>query len=548
MKRQSQTNLITALYCRLSRDDELQGESNSIIHQKEMLQKYATEHGFSNLQFYVDDGYSGTNFNRPDWKRLISQAENGEIGTIIVKDMSRLGRNYIEVGTYTEIMFPNLDIRFIAINNGVDSENGQDSDFTPFLNIINEWYAKDTSKKIKSVLKTKGDSGKHLSNKPCYGYIKDPVDPTKWIIDEEAASVVRRIFSLYMDGNGYSKIAKTLTEDRVLNPTAYALSKGIPIVTKVGEGGEYYWYSTTISKMLSCKEYIGCTVNFKTYQKSFKQRRRLKNDPMNWIVFEGTHDPIIEREVFDTVQQLRSGKHRVSEPMNEPAILSGLVYCPDCGKRLYLHRNRKLSPKLYSYNCSTFSKYGRAKCCSHFIRMKALEDLVLSNIKEVASFVESYEDQFLQIVSKDVLSRTSRSLASDRKELSAALERTAKLDQIIQRLYEDNLEGKITDERFLKLSANYEAEQKALEERIPELQKSIEKSESCSTNTGQFLKLIHKYTDVEELSPRMVRELISKVYVYRPEKINGKKRQQVVIEYNFVGSIVLPSKSKRKMA
>ena len=548
MKRQPQINRTTALYCRLSRDDELQGESNSITHQKEMLQKYATEHGFKNLEFYVDDGYTGTNFNRPDWQRLIKQAENGEIGTIIVKDMSRLGRNYIEVGTYTEIMFPNLDIRFIAVNNGVDSADGQDSDFTPFLNIINEWYAKDSSKKVKSVLKAKGESGKPLSSKPCYGYIKDPLNPYKWIIDEEAAEVVRRIFNLYMEGKGTRKIAKILSEDHILNPTAYAISKGIPIVTNTKVGGDYYWHESTVSLILGRKEYVGCTVNFKTSQKSYKQKKRFKTDSENWVVFEGKHEPIIDNALFETVQKLRADNHRVSTPMDEPSILSGLIYCPDCGKRMYLHRNRKLSPEYYSFNCSSFSKYGKAKCLTHHIRMNILEQLVLSDIKRVASFIKGYEEEFIQIVSKAVLTESDRSLASDTKELEAAQARITKLDLIIQKLYEDNLEGKISDDRFIKLTTAYENEQRSLESRVSELDERIKSSEERTTNTDQFISLIHKYEDPECLSERIVHDLISRIYVYRPEKVNGEKRQQIRIEYNFVGNVVLPSPKQKETA
>ena len=545
MKRQPQTNKITALYCRLSRDDDLEGDSNSIIHQKEMLQKYATEHGFTNLQFYVDDGYTGTNFNRPDWQRLIKQAENGEIGTIIVKDMSRLGRNYIEVGTYTEIMFPNLDIRFIAVNNGVDSDTGQDSnDFTPFLNIINEWYAKDTSKKIKSVLKSKGENGKPLSTKPCYGYIKDPEDNSKWIVDEEAASVVRRIFNLCIDGKGPGKIARILRNDHILNPTAYAISKGISIPTNTDVMGDYFWHTSTVSQILERKEYIGCTVNFTTTQRSFKQKKRYKTDPSAWKIFEGTHEAIIDQETFDTVQRIRADNHRVAEPMGEPALLSGLVYCPDCGKRFYLHRSRKRSPECYSYNCSTFTKQGKGKCPTHYIRMKDLEKAVLLQIKDLTACMKEREADFIQAISAASSAESFRSYEASQKELDNALARVSKLDQIIQSLYEDQLDGKISENRFMKLTANYEAEQKSLESRIPELRKVIAKNAAHTSNINQFLSVIRRYTNVDHLTSRMVRELISKIYVYSPQKVNGVKSQRIVIEYAFIGCITLPSESE----
>lgn len=323
-------NNITALYCRLSRDDELQGDSNSIIHQKQILKKYADDNGFMNTEFFVDDGFSGTNFDRPDWQRLIDKVNKGIIGTIIVKDMSRLGRDYLRVGYYTEILFPDNDIRFIAINNGVDSATKQESDFTPFLNIINEWYAKDTSKKIKAVVKAKGESGKHLTTNAPYGYMKDPNDKNHWIIDEDAAKVVRKIFDLCVKGYDPSQISDILKDEHILSPVAYFKHKGINNPsTACKDSDDYYWNQATISYFLDRQEYIGDTVNFKTYKKSYKSKKYLWNDKENWMIFKNTHEPIIDENTFNIVQNIRKGR-RVRTNMGEMPLLSGLVYCADC--------------------------------------------------------------------------------------------------------------------------------------------------------------------------------------------------------------------------
>src|SRR5574344_2015231 len=330
---------ITALYCRLSRDDELQGDSNSIKNQKSILKKYADDNGFINTEFFVDDGVSGTTFDRPDFQRMITEMDAGRIGTIIVKDMSRLGRDYLKVGYYTEIAFPNAEVRFIAINNGVDSANQQDSDFTPFLNIINEWYAKDTSKKIRAVFKAKGQAGKPLCTNPPYGYVKDPDDKTHWVIDKEAADVVRQAFHLCMDGYGPTQIAKEFNKRHIMNPTAHAKANGITIPDNRGHDDDYIWRGSTIVHMLSRQEYLGHTVNFKTYRKSYKQKKQLKNDPSQWQIFENTHEAIIDRETFDIVQRIRDGRRRVT-PMGKMPTLSGMVYCADCGSKMYQVRAR----------------------------------------------------------------------------------------------------------------------------------------------------------------------------------------------------------------
>ncbi|XOQ44611.1 MAG: Recombinase [Clostridium sp.] len=529
---------ITALYCRLSRDDELQGDSNSIKNQKTILQKYADDNGFTNTEFFVDDGYSGTNFDRPDWKRLISQVEEGRIGTIIVKDMSRLGRDYLKVGYYTEVLFPGSDIRFIAINNNVDSANQQDSDFTPFLNIINEWYAKDTSKKIRAVFKSKGQSGKPLCTNPPYGYIKDPEDKTRWIVDEEAAEVVREAFRLCMQGYGPSQIAKEFTRRRIMNPTAHAKKNGINIPDNRGHDDDYVWRGSTIVHMLSRQEYLGHTVNFKTYRKSYKQKKQMKNDPSEWMIFKNTHEAIIEESVFEVVQRIRDGRRRLT-PMGEMPLLSGMMFCADCGNKLYQVRGRGWKHEKEYFVCATYRKI-KGGCSSHQIRNAVVEELLLDGIRRVTAFARDCEDEFVEMVTKKTRSELDKSMRDSRRELEQAQARIAKLDEIIQKLYEDNIEGKISDERFTKMTANYEAEQQTLEKRVTELKSIMTEEKESALNVDHFLTLVRKYTDIKELTAEIIREFVEKIYVYKAERIDGRRVQCIKIVWNCIGEFDPP--------
>ena len=529
---------ITALYCRLSRDDELQGDSNSIKNQKTILQKYADDNGFTNTEFFVDDGYSGTNFDRPDWQRLISLVEEGRIGTIIVKDMSRLGRDYLKVGYYTEVLFPGSDIRFIAINNNVDSANQQDSDFTPFLNIINEWYAKDTSKKIRAVFKSKGESGKPLCTNPPYGYIKDPEDKTRWIVDEEAAKVVREAFHLCMQGYGPSQIAKEFTRRRIMNPTAHARKNGINIPDNRGHDDDYVWRGSTIVHMLSRQEYLGHTVNFKTYRKSYKQKKQMKNDPSEWMIFKNTHEAIIEESVFEVVQRIRDGRRRLT-PMGEMPLLSGMMFCADCGNKLYQVRGRGWEHEKEYFVCATYRKI-KGGCSSHQIRNAIVEELLLDGISRVTAFARDCEDEFVEMVTKKTRSELDKSMRDSRRELEQAQARIAKLDEIIQRLYEDNIEGKISDERFTKMTANYEAEQQTLEKRVTELKSIMTEEKESALNVDHFLTLVRKYTDIKELTAEIIREFVEKIYVYKAERIDGRRVQRIKIVWNCIGEFDPP--------
>ena len=388
-----QSEKFTMLYCRLSRDDELQGDSNSIVNQKNILSKYAKENGFKNLRFIVDDGYSGTNFQRPGWNELLELIENNKVETIIVKDMSRLGRDYLKAGFYTEVMFVEKNIRFIAINNGIDSSNQTDSDFTPFLNIINEWYAKDTSKKIRAVMKAKGESGKYLTTRPPFGYTKSPDDKTKWIVDDEAARVVKMIFDLCLEGYGTTQIARILKDKKVLTPFSYWNTKGQ--VFKCSEN-PYNWSADTIAGIIDKKEYLGHTVNFKTYKQSYKSKKKLHNPEEKQMIFENTHEPIIDTDTWERVQELRKNKRRPSRT-GKSNMFSGIAYCADCGQKLYYCTSNYFESRQDHFVCST-SRKGKENCSTHFIRAVVLEKGVLAHLKYVIGFVAAYENQFREIM------------------------------------------------------------------------------------------------------------------------------------------------------
>ena len=543
MNRQSniaKSNKITALYCRLSRDDELQGDSNSIVNQKAMLQKYANDNGFRNIQFFVDDGFSGTNFDRPDFQRLISEVESDNVATIIVKDMSRFGRDYLKVGYYTDVVFPDANVRFIAINNGVDSEEKQDSDFTPFLNIINEWYAKDTSKKIRTVLRNKGESGKPLSANPPYGYIKDENDNSKWHIDPETATVVQEIFRLCIAGYGPSQIANILTSRKILTPGA---RKDLQRGCLVEDGSEYCWYTSSVSRILSKEEYIGKTVNFRTHKKSYKCNKRIENDPSDWMVFDNTHEPIIDQETFDKVQTIRQGRRRKTD-LGEMPMLSGMLYCADCGTRLSQVRAKGWDHNKEHFICARYRKV-KGGCTSHQIRNVVVEEILLDDIRRITKFARENEDAFLTLVNDVNRKDLERRFKEYRKEIAQCKQRIIKLDSVIQKLYEDNIEGKLSDERFHKMTDSYELEQSQLNKRIAELEKTISVLQEKAINTDHFLGLVQKYTDIQKLDAEILREFVNKVIVYNAEKVNGHKQQRVQIVYNCIGTIDLLQQNEK---
>ena len=497
------------------------------------------------LGYYLDDGYSGTTFDRPDWNRLMELVDSGKVGTIIVKDMSRLGRDYLKVGMYTEMVFPNAEVRFIAINNGVDSDNQAENDMTPIINIFNEFYAKDTSRKIRAVFKAKGLAGKPLCTNPPYGYIKDPEDRTRWIVDEEAAKVVRDIFRLCVQGYGVSQIANEISKRHIMNPTAHAKANGISIPDKrEDEDNRYKWRGSTISHLLSRQEYLGHTVNFKTYRKSYKQKKQLKNDPKNWQIFENTHEAIIDRETFDIVQRIRDGRRRVT-PMGEMPALSGMVFCADCGAKMYQVRGRSLPQSEYMV-CATYRKKGKEICPSHQIRNSVIEKYLLAGIREITEYVRVHKDEFVEMITRKSRADVERSLRDGKRELEQSQSRIHKLDDIIRRLYEDNIEGKVSDERFAKMTESYEAEQKTLESRVAQLREQIAAQQESSVNVDRFLALVRRYTDIRELTPEIIREFVERIEVYQAERVCGKKVQRMRIVWNCIGEFMPPQPKKNE--
>ena len=546
MKRQSLNNLseqgkITALYCRLSRDDELQGDSNSIKNQKEILQKFAVTNGFLNTSLFVDDGYSGTTFDRPDWNRLIALVNEGKVGTIIVKDLSRLGRDYLKVGLYTEVLFPDANVRFIAVNNNIDSNNQAESDIAPFLNIFNEFYAKDTSRKIRAVFKSKGESGKPLANHPPYGYVNDPLDKTRWIVDEEAAAVVREIFRLCVGGYGISQIASQLTARKVMTPIAHAKANGLSIADNRRGEEDCWWNPQTVSQILSRIEYLGYTVNFKTYRKSYKNRRKLMRDSSEWKVFPNTHEAIIDRETFEVVQRIREGRRRLT-PVGKPNLLAGVLYCADCGRKLSQTRAKSRKRALDYFVCSSYRKVSNG-CTRHSIRNEVIEEILLNEIRRITAYTRDHEEEFIEMVVNKSKSELSKILRESRKELDKAQERLKKLDTIIQQLYEDNVDGKISDERFVKLTTSFEVEQKDLESRSEELKAVMAHNNDSVEGAKRFIEQVRKYTDIKELSVGLIREFVDKIYVSERQVVDGKKVQKIRILWNCIGELTLSQDS-----
>ena len=527
----------TALYCRLSCDDDLQGDSNSIRNQKMLLKQYADEHRLRNVRFYVDDGYSGSNFDRPDFQRMIRDIDEGKVSTVIVKDMSRFGRDHILVGYYTKYYFAEADVRFIAVYDQVDSETNPDDDITPFKNILNEMYAKDCSKKIKAVMKAKGNAGKHLATHPPLGYKKDPNDKEKWVIDERGAKTVREIFSLCMNGYGPTQIARILTERKIDTPVVYFHKHGLPTPAKLREDSEI-WDQKSVARILENVEYTGCTVNFKTYKKSYKSKKRIKLPQEDWLIFENTQEVIIDRQTFDSVQKIRQCKRRPSR-MGEMSSLSGMVYCADCGKRMYLCRCTTMKQAEY-FNCSTYRKKKKNLCTSHQITVKAVETLLLDDLKRTLRFAQSQKEEFLRMLEENSEVKTKQEIKENLRELSAAEERIKALDKIIQSLYEDKVAGILSEERYLKLSDTYETEQADLTEKAQMLKAEIEKDKKEKDEILDFLCLVEKYSSIEELTPEIIRSFVDRIIVHEKRKENGHYRQEIEIVYNFIGAVEFP--------
>lgn len=534
--------ITAALYVRLSRDDNLEGDSYSIVNQKKLLTKIAKEKGYTNLLIFCDDGISGVTMERPGYKAMIEVIEDNQISAVFVKDLSRLGRNCIEVGRLTEEFFPEHDIRLIAVSDNIDTSEGE-NELAPIKNLFNEWYACDISKKRRISYKIKGNLGEPLGAPP-YGYMRNPDNPKFWIIDEEAVTVVRRIFNLTMSGIGTEQIAEILEKDKIMTPIHYWASKGINRQGKKNPEYPYLWNSSTVLYILSLQEYCGDVINFKTYSKSYKNKKRIANDKENQAVFKNVHEPIIERAVWEKLQNKRGTTRKRKKADGEKNMFSGLLVCADCGSNLWYHFNQANHDIKY-FNCSGYNKGGRKVCSStHYIRVDFLEQVVLGEIRRLTKFATQYETEFAQIVMGHSIKAAEQEQRMKQKELNSLIARDKELDTLFEKIYEDNVSGKISDERFSKLSVKYDTEQKELNIRVKELEDELAKKQNKSVSTDMFITSVRKYTRARKLTTKMLNELIEKIEVYQAEEIDGKRIQRLKIHYNCIGSIEIPNIDK----
>jgi DNA invertase Pin-like site-specific DNA recombinase len=526
------------LYCRISRDDGDGEESNSISHQKAMLSEFATQNGFDHPVCVLDDGFSGTNFQRPGWQAVLTEIEAGNVRSIICKNKDRFGRDYLRVGLYME-MFRERGIRFIAINDGVDNVR-DDDDFAPFRDIIAEFYARDTSKKIKAVLHSKGHSGKPLTNQAPYGYRKDPDDHNHWILDETAVPIVQRIFQMTVDGKGPYQIARTFTDEKIIRPSCHiARLAGCP--TAKSEQTPYSWTDATITQIIRKPEYMGHTVNFRTYKTSFKSKKYKLNPPEKWEIFENTHAPIVDAETWATAQKCRKVKRRTNSN-GEANPLTGLVYCGTCGSRMYNHKGTRYSetrPSQDSYCCTKYSKYP-PECSRHNISVKSLRELVLQTIRQVSGYVKEHEAEFVEKVRESAEIKQNEEAKTQKKQLASDKRRVSELDKLIQQIYEDKVKGALTEKRFAVLSKEYEVEQEALEVRIALTELELAQFAEEVAKTDKFLALVQRYTTFPELTPAMLAEFIDKIVVFEAERPRGQRNQRVDIYLNFIGKFTPP--------
>ena len=536
---------ITALYCRLSRDDGTESESNSIGNQKKLLSQKAKEMGLTDTKYYVDDGYTGTNFNRPGFQQLIDDIEIGLVSAVMVKDLSRLGRDYVSVGNYTDSYFPEHNIRFIAVNDAIDSDEGE-SEIAPFKNILNEMYARDISKKIRSSHRLRGSMGEPLSQPP-YGYMKSPENKKKWIIDPEAATVVKSIFKMCLDGKGNETIARELQENEVLIPMAYWRSKGLNRGGKKTQTNPYKWCKTTIQKILSQQEYCGDIINFKTYSKSFKNKRRIENSKENWAVFKDVNEPIIDRETFETVQKFISKtKRRAPKKENgERSIFNGLIYCGDCHSKMRYHTSTS-NKEIHYFTCSDNKVDYRGKCPGrHYVRADALEEVVKLELRRLVEMLEIDESYFAQLL----LRKNDEEREKDKKflesELQKAIARNNTVSQIYEKLYEDNVIGKVSDEWFVELSHKYEKERMDLKAKIADTRHQIEELKNTNSEYGKFISAIRRFMQMDNLTSPLLRELIDHIDIFETEGTGKSRTQRIVIYYRFIGYIELPNTTKQ---
>lgn len=532
--KQLESDKITALYCRLSRDDEMAGESNSIKNQKSILSKYAKDNNFQNIKFFVDDGYSGTTFTRPAFMEMMELAENSKIGTIIVKDHSRLGRNRLVVGQLLEEDFVRLNIRYIAIMDNIDSSKGL-NDFLPIQDWFNEMHAKNTSQKVRAVLKNKGESGISLANNLPYGYKKNENDKTKWLVDETSAEVVKEIFNLFIQGHGTFEIARILRERKILTPSEYNASINR---NSINQEYQYKWCGATVAGILDRQEYIGDTVNFKSTTRSYKDKTRINLPKEDRKIFKNTHEPIIDEYTWNIAKQLRNNRQKRAKS-GKKSIFSGLLFCNDCGKKMYFQSPVVNLKAKDHYRCSSY-KHDTSACTSHYISDEALQIIVLENIQRVISYMKDYEDLFI----KEQLAKSTqdeiKKISKSKKELEKAKNRIIEIDSLFMHIYEDNVSGKISDDRFRNLSFNYDKEQQELKLKIEQLSKDIENTEKKDTDVTQFISNVKKYTEIDHLTAEIINELIEKIVIHQQEKLNGKKTQEINIYYRGVGIISFP--------
>ena len=534
---------ITALYCRLSRDDGMDGDSNSVANQKRLLSQKAKELGFANTKYYVDDGYTGTNFNRPGFQAMLGDIDMGYITAVMVKDLSRLGRDYVSVGNYTDSYFPERNVRFIAVNDSIDSDEGE-SEIAPFKNILNEMYARDISKKVRSSHRLRGNMGEPLSQPP-YGYMKSPENKKKWIIDPEAADIVKSIFKMCLDGKGNETIARILQEQKVLIPMAYWQSKGLPRGGKKTQPNPYKWCKTTVQKILSQQEYCGDVINFKTYSKSFKNKTRLENPQENWAIFKNVHEAIIDREAFEQVQKLiAKTKRRAPKPSNaQKSIFCDLLYCGDCHKKLRHHTNT-INKDIHYFVCSNNKVDYRGSCPGrHYIRADAVEQVVMLELRRMAEFLHDDEQAFADILAQKSGAELMKEQKRNAGELQKAIVRNDTVSRLYEKLYEDNATGKVSDEWFMQLSHKYEVERMELKAKISELRSKLMQSDEQQKERENFTTAVRKFMQMEHLTAPLLRELIDHIDVFETQGVGKNRTQRIVIYYRFIGYIELPEVS-----
>ena len=556
--KKAENEKITALYERLSRDDEMVGDSNSIVNQKKMLEDYAKQNGYTNIEHFTDDGYSGGSFDRPDWKRMVAGIEDGSIGTVIVKDMSRIGRDYLQVGFYTEVMFKEKEVHFIAIANGVDNQKRESSEFAPFLNIMNEWYIRDSNRKVTTVFRARGMEGKHTTNNAIYGYRKSEEEKKQWVIDEEATEVVRRIYRMSLEGKGPYEIARILSEEQIERPSYYLAKRGLGTCrSNNNTATPYVWRGATVRDILSKPEYMGHTVNFRSYKESYKDKRAKKTPKEDWVIFKNTQEAIVSEEMWNKVQELRKTVRR-TDTVGEANPFTGLLYCADCGAKMYNHRggagrarnwkgelNGKRRPDRDEYNCSTYNLSRQSydkQCSQHYIRTEVVRKLVLETIKAVSDYVITNEEEFINRIYSTSRDKQKESIKSLKRKIAQDTKRVNELNMLMKKLYEDNISGKLSDKRFEYMLNEFENEQDTLEISMENAKAEIEKYESDTVRADKFIELVKRYTDFSELTTPMLNEFVEKILVHEADYSSGERVQEVEIYLNFIGKFELPVK------